>query len=206
MSHWTSSVKHKMKDKMIENFKMAGAEHETQQGPFSKGTLVCVHSTGATRQSLREGQAVFAQAERGTEGILGSRRGFTKDEKVGILLAELGERREGLVRGGASCWLVSHEKLAGRVRREADILKPSLALALGLLSRDGVTHEPFLGLKSGFPCLQCVPALLLPRAFHTGLWFSVRWEPIPLDPKLFRKEAGVILYSRTYFKVPDIRT
>ena len=106
-----------------------------------------------TRQAPRERRAVFAQAERWTQGVLGSKRGFTEDEKVGILLAELGERREGLVSGGDSCWLVSHEKPAGQVRREADNLEPLLALTLDLLSRDGISQETFLGLKSGFLCL-----------------------------------------------------
>lgn len=105
---------------------------------------------------MKDGQGLHRQ--RWKEGILGSKRGFTKDEKVGILLAELGERREGLVSGGASCWLV---------KREADILEPSLALALGLLSRDGVTHQPFLGFRSRCERLWGLPALLPPWAFHT---------------------------------------
>lgn len=112
-----------------------------------------MHSSDVPRQAPCAGQTGFAQANRWTEGILGGKRGFTAEEKVGILLAELGERGAGLVVGGISCWLVSCEKLAGWVRREADILETSLALALGPLSRDGITRELFLGLKSGFLCL-----------------------------------------------------
>lgn len=87
------------------------------------------------------------QADRWTEGIPGGRRGFTKSAKVGILLSESGESREGQVGAGASCWLVGREKPAGLVRREADILETSVSPALGLLNRNDFAHRPLLCLS-----------------------------------------------------------
>lgn len=46
------------------------------------------------RQAQCGGQVGFTQVERWREGILGRRRGFSKDANVGTLLAEL-KGREG---------------------------------------------------------------------------------------------------------------
>lgn len=104
-------------------------------GPFCEG--VSCDYTGRT--TLRQARcAAFLQAERWRQGILGRRRGSSKEAKGGILLSELeGREEKSLVRAGASCRLGSSEKPAGRVRREAYVLETlemSVSPALGLLS------------------------------------------------------------------------